>query len=200
MTAAGTPIGNSYADLYGAMCFNREMKYNLLHEGKNHMRRLKAHSSQDRMEEEIYFHMIIADMIQKDKEPDDENMLDILEKLGRSMDPKEFDGLLCGFGEFLREYCSFMFDGDEVKALAASRGIRDAIAGFSGLYAKRQELGYREETLLSAFLDLYEDEELLNSDAGLTKVFYDSDDPDAPKGEEEPGERVIYLDDFDDLA
>ena len=33
--AAGVPIGSSYADLYEAMKFNRDMKYTLLYYGKN---------------------------------------------------------------------------------------------------------------------------------------------------------------------
>ena len=32
--AAGVPIGSSYADLYEAMKFNRDMKYTLLYYGK----------------------------------------------------------------------------------------------------------------------------------------------------------------------
>ena len=84
--AAGVPIASSYADLYEAMKFNRDMKYTLLYYGKNHLHRIKAQSIQDQLEQEIYTQPIIADMIQQEKEPDDENMLDIFEKMSRSME------------------------------------------------------------------------------------------------------------------
>ncbi|MBQ8637942.1 MAG: hypothetical protein IJ468_02100 [Lachnospiraceae bacterium] len=202
--AAGIPIGNSYADLYESMKFNREMKYTLLYDGRNHLRRTKALSSPDTMEEEIYRQTMIADMIQQEKEPDDENMLDILEKMSRGMETGAFNNLLRGFGVFIREYCEFMFDRDEVKTLYACRNIRNAIVSFSRLYQKRKNetLTYREETLLRNFLDLYEEEELINSNAGLTRVLYGEDEEAeaAAAAADEPGERVLYTGDYDDLA
>ena len=75
--AAGVPIGSSYADLYEAMKFNRDMKYTLLYYGKNHLHRIKAQSMQDKLEQEIYTQPIIADMIQQEKEPDDERCQEV---------------------------------------------------------------------------------------------------------------------------
>lgn len=202
--AAGTPIGNSYADLYESMKFNREMKYTFLYDGRNHLRRVKAQSSPDTMEEDIYRQTMIADMIQQEKEPDDENLLDILEKMSRSMEGEAFNNLLRGFGEFIREYCEFMFDKDEVKTLYACRNIRNAIATFSRLYQRRanETLTYREETLLRNFLDLFEEDEIINSNAGLTRVLYGDEDTEeaAAAKEQGPGERLLYTDDYDDLA
>lgn len=94
--AAGVPIGSSYADLYEAMKFNRDMKYTLLYYGKNHLHRIKAQSMQDQLEQEIYTQPIIADMIQQEKEPDDEKQLDIFEKMSRSMESAQFNRLLEG--------------------------------------------------------------------------------------------------------
>lgn len=202
--SAGTPIGNSYADLYESMKFNREMKYTLLSCGRDHLHRTKAQTSQDAMEEEIYKQVMIADMIQQEKEPDDENMLDILEKMGRRMESGAFHRLLYGFGEFLKEYCMFMFEKDEVKALFACRNIRDGICSCSRLYerSRKEKLTYREEALLQNFLELFEEDELVNSNAGLTKVLYDGEDPEgnAPAQEDEPAGRLLYPEDFDDLA
>lgn len=202
--AAGVPIGNSYADLYESMKFNREMKYTLLYYGKNHLRRMKVQSSPDTMEDEIYGQMMIADMIQQEKEADDENMLDILEKMSRNMDSDSFNRLLSGFGTFVREYCEFMFEKDQVKTLYACRNIRNGICSFSKLYHKSQNetLTYREETLLHNFLELFEEDEIVNSNAGLTRVRYDEDaaDEETPVQEQEPKERVLYTEDYDDLA
>ena len=195
--AAGVPIGSSYADLYESMKFNRDMKYTLLYYGKNHLHRLKAQSALDQLEQEIYTQPVIADMIQQEKEPDDENMLDIFEKISRSMESAEFNRLLEGLAEFLREYCAYMFDKDEVN-------IRNAIATFSKLYqrSKKEKLTYREEHLLSTFLELYEDDDTADSNAGLSRVLYDTDDSDAVEAavtKDGPGE-AIFTDDYDDLA
>ena len=201
--AAGVPIGSSYADLYEAMKFNRDMKYTLLYYGKNHLHRIKAQSMQDQLEQEIYTQPIIADMIQQEKEPDDENMLDIFEKMSRSMESAQFNRLLEGLAQFIREYCEYMFDKDEVKVIYACRNIRNAIATFSKLYqrSKQEKLTYREEHLLSVFLELYEEDDMADSNAGLSKVLYDTDDPDAEVAvaKDEPGEK-IFTDDYDDLA
>lgn len=201
--AAGVPIGSSYADLYEAMKFNRDMKYTLLYYGKNHLHRIKAQSMQDQLEQEIYTQPIIADMIQQEKEPDDENMLDIFEKMSRSMESAQFNRLLEGLAQFIREYCEYMFDKDEVKVIYACRNIRNAIATFSKLYqrSKQEKLTYREEHLLSVFLELYEEDDMADSNAGLSKVLYDTDDPDAEAAvaKDEPGEK-IFTDDYDDLA
>lgn len=201
--AAGVPIGSSYADLYEAMKFNRDMKYTLLYYGKNHLHRIKAQSMQDQLEQEIYTQPIIADMIQQEKEPDDENMLDIFEKMSRSMESVQFNRLLEGLAQFIREYCEYMFDKDEVKVIYACRNIRNAIATFSKLYqrSKQEKLTYREEHLLSVFLELYEEDDMADSNAGLSKVLYDTDDPDAEAAaaKDEPGEK-IFTDDYDDLA
>lgn len=202
--AAGVPIGNSYADLYESMRFNRDMKYTLLHCGRNHLRKTRAQTSQDAMEEAVYSQMMIADMIQQEKEPDDENMLDILEKMGRRMERGAFHRLLYGFGEFLKEYCLFMFEKDEVKTLCACRNIRDGICTCSRLYerSRKEKLTYREESLLQNFLELFEEEEPVNSDAGLTRVLYDGAEEDEADGKKdrEPQEQMIYTDDYDDLA
>ena len=201
--AAGVPIGSSYADLYEAMKFNRDMKYTLLYYGKSHLHRIKAQSMQDQLEQEIYTQPIIADMIQQEKEPDDENMLDIFEKMSRSMESAQFNRLLEGLAQFIREYCEYMFDKDEVKVIYACRNIRNAIATFSKLYqrSKQEKLTYREEHLLSVFLELYEEDDMADSNAGLSKVLYDTDDPDAEVAvaKDEPGEK-IFTDDYDDLA
>lgn len=202
--AAGVPIGSSYADLYESMKFNRDMKYTLLYYGRNHLHRVKAQSALDQLEQEIYTQPVIADMIQQEKEPDDENMLDIFEKISRSMESAEFNRLLEGLAEFIREYCEYMFDKDEVKVLYACRNIRNAIATFSKLYqrSKKEKLTYREEHLLSTFLELYEDDDTADSNAGLSRVLYDTDDPDAVEAaatKDGPGE-AIFTDDYDDLA
>ena len=201
--AAGVPIGSSYADLYEAMKFNRDMKYTLLYYGKNHLHRIKAQSMQDQLEQEIYTQPIIADMIQQEKEPDDENMLDIFEKMSRSMESAQFNRLLEGLAQFIREYCEYMFDKDEVKVIYACRNIRNAIATFSKLYqrSKQEKLTYREEHLLSVFLELYEEDDMADSNAGLSKALYDTDDPDAEAAvaKDEPDEK-IFTDDYDDLA
>lgn len=201
--SAGVPIGSSYADLYESMKFNRDMKYTLLYYGRNHLHRVKSQSALDQLEQDIYAQPMIADMIQQEKEPDDENMLDIFEKISRSMESSEFHHLLEGFADFIREYCAYMFDKDEVKVLFACRNIRNAIVSFSKLYqrSKKEKLTYREEHLLSSFLELYEEDELADSDAGLSRVLYDTDDPDAAKqgAKEGPGE-AIFTEDYDDLA
>lgn len=199
---AGTPIASSYADLYESMKFNRDMKYTLLYYGRNHLRRVKAQCPMDQMEQGIYTQPVIADMIQQEKEPDDENMLDIFEKIARSMENAQFNRLLEGLGAFIREYCAYMFDGDEVKVLYACRNIRNAIVSFSKLYqrSKQEKLAYREEHLLQSFLELYGDEDSADSNAGLVRVLYDVEDPDAQQTEQEgPGE-AIFTDDYDDLA
>ena len=158
---------------------------------------------QDQLEQEIYTQPIIADMIQQEKEPDDENMLDIFEKMSRSMESAQFNRLLEGLAQFIREYCEYMFDKDEVKVIYACRNIRNAIATFSKLYqrSKQEKLTYREEHLLSVFLELYEEDDMADSNAGLSKVLYDTDDPDveAAVAKDEPGEK-IFTDDYDDLA
>lgn len=201
--AAGVPIGNSYADLFASMKFNREMKYTLLYEGRKQLRRTKAKSSPDTMETDLYRQTVIADMIQQEKEPDDENMLDILEKMSRGMETGAFNSLLEGFGTFVKEYCGFMFDKDEVKTLYACRNIRDAIAGCSRLYQRRgTDLTYREEALLRNFLDLFEADEIIDSNSGLTRVLCGEDEEAAaaPAPGQEPGKRLMYTDDYDDLA
>ncbi len=200
--SAGSPIGNSYADLYESMKFNREMKYTLLYYGKNHLRKMKAQSSPDTMEEEIYRQTMIADMIQQEKEADDENILDIFEKMSRNMPNDSFNRLLAGFGTFIQEYCEFMFDKDQVKTLYACINIRNGIVTFSKLYqkSKTKTLTYREETLLHNFLELFEEQEIVNSNAGLTRVRYDEDETDEADTEQEENERVLYTEDYDDLA
>lgn len=104
-------------------------------------------------------------MIQQEKEPDDENMLDIFEKMSRSMESAQFNRLLEGLAQFIREYCEYMFDKDEVKVIYACRNIRNAIATFSKLYqrSKQEKLTYREEHLLSVFLELYEEDDMADS-------------------------------------
>ena len=107
-------------------------------------------------------------MIQQEKEPDDENMLDIFEKMSRSMESAQFNRMLEGLAQFIREYCEYMFDKDEVKVIYACRNIRNAIATFSKLYqrSKQEKLTYREEHLLSVFLELYEEDDMADSNAG----------------------------------
>lgn len=202
--SAGVPIGSSYADLYESMKFNRDMKYTLLYYGRNHLHRIKALCSPDSMEEEIYTQPVIADMIQQEKEPDDENMLDIFEKLSRGMEGSELNHLLEGLADFIREYCEFMFEKDEVKALYACRNIRNAIVSFSRLYQRSREgkLTYREDHLLRNFLELYEQEDAVDSHAGLSRVLYDEAnqaDEQQVSEAEEPGE-AIFTGDYDDLA
>ena len=142
-------------------------------------------------------------MIQQEKEPDDENMLDIFEKMSRSMESAQFNHLLEGLAQFISEYCEYMFDKDEVKVIYACRNIRNAIATFSKLYqrSKQEKLTYREEHLLSVFLEFYEEDDMADSNAGLSKVLYDTADPDAEAAvaKDEPGEK-IFTDDYDDLA
>lgn len=67
--------------------------------------------------------------------------------------------------------------------------------------ANRKSFTYREEHLLSVFLELYEEDDMADSNAGLSKVLYDTDDPDAEAAvaKDEPGEK-IFTDDYDDLA
>ena len=105
--------------------------------------------------------------------------------------------------QFIREYCEYMFDKDEVKVIYACRNIRNAIATFSKLYqrSKQEKLTYREEHLLSVFLEFYEEDDMADSNAGLSKVLYDTDDPGCrlPTKKDEPGEK-IFTDDYDDLA
>ena len=62
-------------------------------------------------------------------------------------------------------------------------------------------LTYREDHLFSVFLELYEEDDMADSNAGLSKVLYDTDDPDveAAAAKDEPGEK-IFTDDYDDLA
>lgn len=54
---------------------------------------------------------------------------------------------------------------------------------------------------MSVFLELYEEDDMADSNAGLSKVLYDTDDPDAEVAvaKDEPGEK-IFTDDYDDLA
>ena len=54
---------------------------------------------------------------------------------------------------------------------------------------------------MSVFLELYEEDDMADSNAGLSKVIYDTDDPDAEAAaaKDEPGEK-IFTDDYDDLA
>ena len=119
------------------------------------------------------------------------------------MESAQFNRLLEGLAQFIREYCEYMFDKDEVKVIYACRNIRNAIATLSKLYqrSKQEKLTYREEHLLSVFLELYEEDDMADSNAGLSKVLYDTDDPDAEVAvaKDEPGEK-IFTDDYDDLA
>ena len=109
----------------------------------------------------------------------------------------------CTMSCLLYTSCEYMFDKDEVKVIYACRNIRNAIATFSKLYqrSKQEKLTYREEHLLSVFLELYEEDDMADSNAGLSKVLYDTDDPDAEAAvaKDEPGEK-IFTDDYDDLA
>lgn len=113
--AKGKLISSSYVDLFEALPFNRKIRKHILMEAKYMMKMTKRHMDAEEMMKTINDTMFIEDLVQSQKDRDDENFFDILLKMYGDMNRNRWAELFIGLKLALFEYFGYMFDGNPEK-------------------------------------------------------------------------------------
>lgn len=114
--SCGRLIGNSYADLYESLFFNRRIKAYILQQAAAVRKKMKGYSDVEELFERILENWLIEDLIQSKEDRDgeeDDNILDIFLQMREHMKGEKWNELFNGLQETLWEFCAYLFDESE---------------------------------------------------------------------------------------